>query len=156
MKKLYIYAIAILAYCCVYTSLAIAEDVGFERQPITIHTASGDKTFNTEIAITGQQLENGLMFRKKLPENEAMLFIFKDIPNISMWMKNTLISLDMLFFGEDGKIVYIKHDAKPESLEAISPGNKKVIAVMEIAGGVAKKQGIVIGDKLINCKACGQ
>lgn len=157
MKKIPLYSFIILASCWTLATFdTAAKDVVFERQPVIIHTASGDKTFDTEMAVTGEQLENGLMFRKKLPENEAMLFVFKDIPNVSMWMKNTLIPLDILFFGDDGKIAYIKHNAKPESLEPINAGNIHITAVMEIAGGVAKKKGIAVGDKIVKCKACGQ
>jgi uncharacterized membrane protein (UPF0127 family) len=84
-------------------------------------------------------------YRKSLSSNTGMLFVFETIEPITMWMKNTFISLDMLFLSSNGKIVKIVHRTKPLSLNAIS---SKVPAkrVLEINAGVAKRLKISVGD----------
>lgn len=152
MKKTYIYVIITLIFCGFYSSsFAIAKEspVIFDREKIIIQTSKGEQTYNIEIAITNEQLEVGLMFRESLPKNDGMLFIFNDEQKVNMWMKNTLISLDILFIDKAGKIVYIAENAKPNSLDIINAGNATVRAVLELGGGTAKENNINIGDKII-------
>ncbi len=101
----------------------------------------------TAIADDDYKKMYGLMFVKDLPENFAMLFNFNHNIIATMWMKNTLIPLDMLFIDGDGIIVNIKHNAEPRSLEVIS-SEKHVQQVLEINGGICQKLGIEIGDKI--------
>ncbi len=103
--------------------------------------------FMTAIADDDYKKMYGLMFVKDLPENFAMLFNFNHNIIATMWMKNTLIPLDMLFIDGDGIIVNIKHNAEPRSLEVIS-SEKHVQQVLEINGGICQKLGIEIGDKI--------
>ena len=89
------------------------------------------------------------MFVTHLPSDEGMLFP-EDKPKImSMWMKNTLIPLDMLFIDTRGKIVCLLANAKPESLEILSC-DKPVKAVLEIGGGEAERRGIKVGDTVVH------
>jgi len=156
MNKKYIYFAIISIFCGFYAFSAFESQFPlFDKEVVTIHTESGESAFNTELALNTQQKEYGLMYRKELGEDKAMLFIFNNVPVVNMWMKNTLISLDMLFIDSAGKIVYIKHDAKPESLDNISAGAEPVKAVMEIQGGLARKKHINVGDK-VNYKAFKQ
>lgn len=155
MKKRYI--IAILAIASVVTFLYLSlypkstdkeAIVAFNRKTVVIHTESGDRSYSTEIAETDKQLARGLMYRESIGENEGMLFIFSKPDRINMWMKNTLIPLDMLFIDSTGKIVYIAHETEPKSLRMINAGNIPVISVMELKGGITKKHNINIGDKV--------
>ena len=97
---------------------------------------------------TDQQKTIGLMHLKTLPKNYAMLFIWQEPQKINMWMKNTHLKLDMIFFDENYQIVKIHSMAKPLSLEIIS-SEKKAKAVLEINGGLAKKLQLKLGDKFI-------
>lgn len=133
----------------VFPSIAKNNQIIFIRDIVTIQTSSGDKIYNTEIATSKEQIEYGLMYRNKLPENEAMLFVFKNEQKINMWMKNTLIPLDMLFVDKLGKIIYIARNTTPNSLDTISAGETPALAVLEIRGGEARSQHINVGDRIM-------
>lgn len=96
------------------------------------------------IADTDAHREQGLMFVKALPENTGMLFIFDQPQQIRMWMKNTLIPLDMVFIDSNGRIDSIAADATPMS-ERIIDSKRVVLGVLELAGGVTKTLGIRTG-----------
>ena len=126
-----------------------AADRAFPRSALQIHSSSGLNWFNIRIADTEAHRERGLMFVTHLPSDEGMLFP-NDQPQImSMWMKNTLIPLDMLFIDAHGRIVCLLANAKPESLEILSC-DKPVKAVLEIGGGEALRRGIKIGDTVVH------
>jgi uncharacterized membrane protein (UPF0127 family) len=114
---------------------------------LSIETARGPATFSVEIAATQEQQERGLMFRKKLAPGAGMLFDFGHDRNVSFWMKNTLIPLDMLFVRSDGVIVRIARNTKPLS-ERVIPSGRPVRAVLEIAGGRAAELGVRPGDRV--------
>ena len=99
-----------------------------------------------EIAKTPQEMKTGLMFRKEMPPNYGMLFVFDKEDERGFWMKNTLIPLDMIFIRADGKIHRIYPMAKPNDSETIIKSNGPVLAVLEINGGEAMKNGINVGD----------
>jgi len=105
-------------------------------------------SFNIEIANTPGQRRQGLMYKKQMPEDYGMLFIFKKPKVIEMWMKNTYIPLDMLFIGEDNEIKTIAKNTTPESLNTISSGTD-AIAVLEINAMITDKLGIAVGDIII-------
>lgn len=117
------------------------------REPLVVHTHEGDKAFTVELAVTPAEQEKGLMFRTQLEEGHGMLFLFNSEENISMWMKDTLIPLDMFFINQSGVIIYIEENTTPKSQAIISPG-MPVKAVLELAGGAARKYGIRVGDTL--------
>lgn len=118
--------------------------------PLVIRTSDG-KThqFKVEIAATPDERAKGLMFRRSLAPDAGMLFDFGRTEPVAMWMKNTLIPLDMLFVASDGAIVNIAQRTVPESLTPI-PSAKPVRFVLEVAGGSASRLGIKPGDKLIH------
>jgi uncharacterized protein len=116
-------------------------------EPLTIHTAKGDATFEVEIAHTAEAQRDGLMFRKHLAPNAGMLFAYTPPHIVSMWMKNTLIPLDMLFIAEDGIIVHIAENAIPRD-ETVISSRYNVSYVLEVNGGTVKRQGIAIGDRI--------
>ncbi len=125
-------------------SPAIAGDV----LPIAIVKADGSKVnFTAELASTPKELATGLMNRDSLDADKGMLFDFGSERPVKMWMKNTLIPLDMLFIDKKGKIVYIAENTEPLSLDFIEAG-VPVRYVLEIGGGESKANGITAGDKL--------
>lgn len=102
--------------------------------------------YNVEVMKTDEELQRGLMWVKELPEDNGMLFDFRRFypKMLSMWMKNTYISLDMVFIGCDNKIKDIYKNAKPLSLDKIN-SNTDFCYVLEINGGLADKKNISIG-----------
>jgi uncharacterized protein len=117
----------------------------FNRARLKIETKSGPVLLNVEVADTDRKREQGLMFRRAVPEREGMIFLFDDEREITMWMKNTYVPLDMVFIGDDWRIVHIAHNAEPFSTDVIS-SSRPASRVLEIAAGQAKKLGIAIGD----------
>ncbi|MBP2533905.1 DUF192 domain-containing protein [Agrobacterium tumefaciens] len=122
------------------------ERQAFTSEPLTIETASG-KThdFVAELALDDAQRAQGLMFRKSMPSEYGMLFDFGEARAVAMWMRNTLIPLDMLFIGSDGRITHIHENAVPHS-EAIISSRGPIKFVLELNGGAAKRSGIKPGD----------
>ena len=114
---------------------------------MVIETASGPHSFQTEIADTDPTRARGLMFRRHMAGDHAMLFVWDAPIEAAMWMKNTYIPLDMLFVAGDGRVVYIAANTKPQSLDVITAG-RPVKAVIELAGGVAARLGIKPGDRV--------
>lgn len=133
----------IFAFALAPASLARPGDVSV----VTIATASGPVRFTVELADDEASRERGLMFRVALPPDRGMLFDFFREQNVSFWMKNTLIPLDMIFIRADGTIANIAEQAKPGDLTPI-PSDGPVRAVLEIAGGSAAAHGIRPGDRV--------
>ncbi len=101
--------------------------------------------FNVELAETPLKRAVGLMNRKDLPERGGMLFLFPTKENVSMWMKDTYIPLDMLFFDETGQITSLIENARPLDMSLLrSQGPVK--GVLEIKGGTVRTLGIQVGD----------
>jgi hypothetical protein len=123
-------------------------DEGFPRSALEIRSANGRQWFNIRIADTEARRELGLMFVTRLPTDEGMLFPEERPQVMSMWMKNTLIPLDMLFIDTHGRVLCLIADAKPQSLDILSC-DKPVRAVLEIGGGEAQRRGIQVGDRVI-------
>ena len=115
--------------------------------PHTLEIASktGVHIFAVEIADTDAQREKGLMFRKNLPDGQGMLFDFKREQDVSFWMQNTYIPLDMIFIRGDGSILRIVENAEPLSTRLV-PSGGPVLAVLEVIGGTAHRLGIAPGD----------
>jgi uncharacterized membrane protein (UPF0127 family) len=118
-----------------------------EKGTLEIATKDGVRVFNVDVAVTDEEREKGLMFRKDVPDGYGMLFDFKQDEEVTMWMKNTLVSLDMIFIRHDGTIARIAENTQIES-ERIIPSGGPVRAVLEVAAGTAKKYGIAPGDKV--------
>lgn len=118
-----------------------------ERLEITTDDGQIITEFNIEIAATFDQRATGLMHRENFGGDDAMLFDFGLPREISMWMKNTPSSLDMLFAGRDGQILAIEPQTIPFSLAIISP-NVLSQYVLEIGGGEAEKRNIKVGQFL--------
>jgi len=104
-------------------------------------------SFKIAIADTDKKKMYGLMNLDYLPQNQGMLFIFEPSQVVNMWMKNTRISLDMIFIDADNEIALVASNAEPYSLSLIS-SQKEVKKVLEINGGLANKLGIKAGQKI--------
>ena len=116
-------------------------------QTLEIATKSGVQVFSVEMATTEQEKETGLMYRKELADGKGMLFDFSPAQEVSMWMKNTYIPLDMIFIRADGRILRIAENTEPLSTKII-PSRGLAKGVLEVIGGTAKKYGIEPGDRV--------
>ncbi|WP_424139068.1 DUF192 domain-containing protein [Roseomonas chloroacetimidivorans] len=117
-------------------------------EPLTIITRDGKRhEFQVEMALEPQQQMTGLMFRPSVGPNEGMLFDWGQPRESSMWMRNTITSLDMLFITQDGTVLRIAERTVPHSLASIS-SNGPVRATLELAAGTAERLNIRVGDKV--------
>jgi uncharacterized membrane protein (UPF0127 family) len=118
-----------------------------EIQTLEIVTRSGVQVFSVELATTEEEKTTGLMYRKELADGRGMLFDFSPEQQITMWMKNTFISLDMIFIRADGRILRIAENTEPQSTKII-PSGGMARGVLEVIAGTAKKYGIAPGDRV--------
>lgn len=114
-------------------------------EPLTIEADGTRHVFDIEVARTASERSRGLMFRRELPEDYGMLFDFGPEREVSMWMKNTFVPLDMLFIRADGTIRRIAERTTPFSTDSI-PSRGPVSAVLELPGGTTRRLGIAAGD----------
>ena len=116
-------------------------------QPLEIVTKCGVQVLSVEIATTEEEQTTGLMYRKELADGKGMLFDFSPEQEVSMWMKNTYISLDMIFIRADGRILRIAENTEPLSTKII-PSRGLAKGVLEVIAGTAQKYGIAPGDRV--------
>jgi uncharacterized membrane protein (UPF0127 family) len=117
----------------------------FPRSQLRIATPDARlHRFDVWIAGTSTRREQGLMFVKSLADDAGMLFIYAAPHQISMWMKNTYIPLDMLFIRANGRVARVAANTTPHSLKTVESG-EDVIAVLELKAGTAAKLNIRAG-----------
>jgi len=116
-------------------------------EPLEIVTGKGVARFQVEIAATEAEQRKGLMFRKSLAPDRGMLFTYRKPQRAAFWMKNTLIPLDILYIGADGKILSMVRNARPHD-ETPLPSGGPILGVLEIAGGRAGQLGVLPGDRV--------
>ena len=134
---------AILAVLMVATPLAACSDEG----KLVLHSSTGDYPFNIEVVDTPESRAKGLMFVQDLADDAGMLFDFKQEQNVSFWMQNTFIPLDMIFVGADGVVKSIHVNARPHDTTSI-PSGFPVQYVLEIPGGRSVEIGLKPGDTM--------
>ncbi|MCQ1837028.1 DUF192 domain-containing protein [Neorhizobium galegae] len=141
---------ALAALFLILAGSAVAQDVAFPREELSIRTAAGQTyKFSVELAFTDAQRERGLMYRKVMAPDAGMLFDFGTPRPVSMWMENTILPLDMLFIQGDGTISHIRENAVPYSRDIID-SRGPVKFVLELNAGRSKSLGIKVGDKVIS------
>lgn len=141
---------ALLLVCCLGTT-SWAEDAP-QRLPfeeLTVVTEGGLRKFDVEVARTDETRAIGLMHRREMAPNQGMLFDFRRDRMVTMWMRNTFISLDMLFIKKDGTIVRVTANTTPHSEKHLSSG-EPVRSVLELNAGSAALLGIHPGDKVLH------
>lgn len=128
---------------------AEAKAAQFETAAITVVTPRGRFPFRVELAINEDQRRQGLQFRRSLAADAGMLFDFGEIAPVSMWMLNTPIPLDMIFFDASGRITHVIEDTMPLSTDIISSGGP-VRGVLEVAAGTARRLAIRKGGRILH------
>jgi len=120
---------------------------GLMQVPLTIRSGGRTHRFVVEVARTPEQQATGMMNRQSVAPDRGMLFPYSPPQPVAFWMKNTLIPLDMIFIGEDGRISRIAENAVPMSLNVV-PSVEPVVAVLELGGGRAAALGLKPGDRV--------
>lgn len=134
-------AAAALAVALVALPLAACSDEG----RLVLNTATGAHSFNVEVVDTPESRAKGLMFVQELADDAGMLFDFREEREVSFWMRNTYIPLDMIFIGADGVVRTIHVNARPHDVTGIS-SQVPVQFVLEIPGGRSVEIGLEPGD----------
>ena len=142
-----LFAIALFSAAACAQSDSFSNGAGKNRSVVIIESATGEHRFNVEMADTDETRRLGLMYRENMAADAGMLFDFGEPQAISMWMKNTLIPLDMAFIDEKGVIKRIAANTTPRSLESVRSG-ALVISVLEVNGGVFAELGVKEGDQV--------
>ena len=149
LKKLLMLLLITSAFMVKADNYALRALENWEKNIIKISNSSDIlNTFEVYIADSNSKRKKGLMYIENLPNNHGMLFKFNSPRIASMWMKNTYISLDLLFIDKNQTIVKIHNNAEPFNLKSIS-SKLKVKWVLEINGGLAEELGINPGNKII-------
>ena len=143
-----LWAVALTSAAGVARAASAPENIEqFPSTQMGIRTHAGLEWFSVWIADSQAREQQGLMFVRWLPHDHGMLFPQAAPQVMTMWMKNTLIPLDMLFIDTQGRIVYIRENTTPQSQDLISTPTP-VKAVLELSGGVCARLGIHVGDRI--------
>jgi uncharacterized membrane protein (UPF0127 family) len=115
---------------------------------LVLETESGNHSYAVEIADTDDERATGLMFRRSIPDESGMIFLYDPPQPVGMWMRNTYIPLDMVFIAPDGTVRRIESNTEPFSTDIITSGGT-VAAVLELNAGEAHKIGLKPGDRVV-------
>ncbi len=126
---------------------ASEREMEFPRSLLTIETAMGRFDFAVEVADTWARRVQGLQHRPSLAADAGMLFDYMESRPVAMWMKNTVVPLDMLFIDAQGRVARVAENTVPLSLTPI-PSGESVRAVLELNAGTARRLGIRTGDRI--------
>lgn len=147
-----VFATLVLFYSCKENkkqSFSITKEITFNKEgELFLKKAKTDSVFkilDIEIAETEYETQTGLMYRKSMEDNQAMLFIFEEEQPKSFYMKNTEFSLDIIYVNRDKEIVSVQKNAKPLDNTSL-PSNVPVLYVLEIKGGLSDSWGVKKGD----------
>jgi uncharacterized membrane protein (UPF0127 family) len=121
---------------------------GLATGMVTLETKSGPRRYRVEIARSAAEQARGMMYRTEVPAGTGMLFPFDPPRPAAFWMRNTWVPLDIVFIGADGRILNIEADAVPLS-ETVRASKGSAAAVLELAGGEARRIGLVPGDRVL-------
>jgi uncharacterized membrane protein (UPF0127 family) len=115
---------------------------------LVLETATGKHTYTVEVAESPQEKARGLMFRRSMPRDHGMIFLHYPPRRATMWMRNTYISLDMIFISEQGTVLRIEANTEPFSTDVIESGGIAK-AVLELNAGEAARIGLKPGDRVV-------
>lgn len=132
----------------VHKGIAAEQAMMLPQDParLVVMTSGGERSFSIEIADDWAERSAGLMFRKDMADDHGMLFVFQQTREVAFWMKNTPMPLDLIFVGEDGRIIAVRQ-GEPQSEAVIDPGAPSRF-VLELKAGTSAKEGIKAGDLL--------
>lgn len=129
--------------------MALLPADAMRRGKLTLQTAKGAHAIDIGVAETPAEQQMGLKFCKTVPENTGMLFVYPGPQEVTMWMKDTYVSLDMVFVKADGEVHRIEAHTEPFSQTTIS-SRGDVVAVLELVAGSAERLGLKPGDSVVH------
>ena len=144
--------IAVLFALCTLPLQGAAQDAAqplLRTTALEIRTVTGTHRFVVEMALADEERSVGLMHRREMADEAGMLFDFGRDDVVLMWMKNTILSLDMVFIKADGTVANVAERTTPFSLDTIA-SRGPVRAVLEVSAGTAKRIGLKAGDRVRN------
>lgn len=136
----------VLALWALVLSVSLAS-ASCREESVDLRGPWGQVRFAVEIADTNETRARGLMFRERMARMAGMLFVFDAPDRAVFWMENTLIPLDMLFIGADGRVQHIHENARPLDRTPID-GGRDVLFVLEINGGLVSQLGITTDSEM--------
>ena len=136
-------------FVVLFVAVAPAGAFSTSAVPLVIETAKGKAQFTIELALTPQEHAQGLMNRATMARDSGMLFDFGRERPVSMWMKNTILALDMIFIDAAGTVAGVAPDTIPFS-ETVISSPRPVKYVLEVNAGVAAELGIAAGDRVVH------
>jgi uncharacterized membrane protein (UPF0127 family) len=142
---------AVFAWLCLLAAPALAQEPlgeSFQSDVLVIVARDACYRFDVYLAVSPQQQRRGLMFVRELPERTGMLFVYGDERYRSMWMKNTYISLDMVFARRDGSVTNIAADTVPLSEKSVT-SSEPASFVLELNAGTARRLSIDENSQLL-------
>lgn len=139
--------VAVTGLACAGSRTAERRFEAYPQAEVIIGTRDGPQAFRAWIADTPARRTQGLMFVERLDPDRGMLFLFEQPQFAAFWMKDTPVSLDLLFIGQDGHIINIGERARPYSTTLITSA-RPVVAVLEVAAGTAARLAIRPGDRV--------
>lgn len=155
------HAVALLWLACLASGPALAAGQAHHAslehlasEALVVRTAGGDHRFNVWIADDFVSRARGLMYVDDMEPDQGMLFLFAPPEQVGFWMRNTYLSLDLLFIAPDGRIVNIIERAQPLSLDSLE-SEGAVSGVLEVLGGTVERIGIRPGDLVISPSLAG-
>ena len=113
---------------------------------ITLKHNESESEIDLEVALSMSKREEGLMFKKELGKNSGMIFVSEQESEMTFWMKNTLISLDMIYLDKNLKVVSFYESTKPNQTKEIYPSNGNVLYGIEVNSGWSKDHNLKVGD----------
>lgn len=143
------WAAPLLVALILLAGLLVEPADAMRRSKLTLQTAQGAHVIDIEIVTTPAEQQMGLMFRRSVPEKTGMLFVYAGPQEITMWMKDTYVSLDMVFINASGTVHRIEAHTEPFSQTTI-PSKGDVVAVLEMVAGSAEKLGLKPGDRVVH------
>ena len=149
LAKFCVFVAVVLIATVIPKYLLAQSPTSFSMTSVVIETRTDAQQLTMELAEDAGQHAQGLMDRQSLASDSGMLFVYARPRRVSMWMKDTLIPLDMLFVRLDGIIESIVERTTPLSLTTIR-SEKMVRAVIELNAGTAKRLGIEVGNRVIH------
>lgn len=118
-------------------------------EQVILQTATGTHVVGVKVASTFAEQQRGLQFLDRLPEKTGMLFLYRPPREVTMWMKDTGLPLDMVFICPGGAVHRIERSTEPYS-ERIIASYGSVIAVLEVAAGSVERLGLRTGDRVMH------
>jgi uncharacterized protein len=152
LRRYLLPGLLVIALVLALHTMTLASGIAATLPQERVEIVAGDGSrhvFEAYLADTPEARARGLMHVTELDPDRGMLFDFETPRIVSMWMKNTPLSLDMLFIDAEGRIARIEARTRPYSKKVIS-SQAEVVAVLEINGGRAEQLGIAAGDRVLH------